>query len=1134
VPSLIELVADHVDQGRQVTVLCRSASVRRGALAQMKSANRLWLGVDVTTVDTALTERMTADQQGAAAGPAIALPPEHEWSRLIENRPRLRSHLKSLAEDVSAAQALGHDLGGAREHPAVAMADAAQELPKVRAWAALREWISERAARAAQQPDHVVIACGFAPDPADPASAALSHGKCVNSVWRSLVAAVPDHHRVSLASDGAWQSAGDEEGRIACDSLEVTHVSDVAAEARTAVKHIVGEGAKGSKPHGVLVLYALAGTAERVRAALRRNGEYAAADSGESLRAHGLASLAIDLVPIFESEGNEPIAKRMMVKILSSPMLARLTDIAADDPDPPVPAALDALGDERARLSLRHLHECLAEMRSGAANLPQWITCADAWLASHLQKLEAACAEHAQQENDPDTASRRASAARRWMSAWMLRRRLRALHSYAQIGTFGALVDFLQECGVTGEGPFVRAIISKLSGSADRRVCYEDLDEVLSGGTRSGSLDGRVCMMQYHEYDGRNADLLVALDLHSKGIAALPAPDPVCDDALARVLGRPSPEQVVRERMWLLRCAAKHARSTLAVVTHRGADARAVVRPLQLALDGEVSVHDHALEDRDIPENKDRADLCACAGGERTPWDDQVDAEWCRAGAILHEPGEEPVIPNDRSPKTSSVADYLAEDHRPQDLRGYLGHVGPCERMDSEGDLPGVPANFHLSPSRIGTFTGCMYRGWVSNVLGISAREERDEDLDPAEVGDAVHKILHTSLFDARWPGGQVQPMVVADGRVDQVRDEYLGVLTNVTDTYIAANHAGDDFVAQARAGQLARWNRHWRAWLEKAIVGVTEAQGVRNKRMLAVVKADLGGVSSDELRSVVGDELLPGAPATAAKAVGKVMLGTLLACPDLTDLNVHILHDRFNQTGAGLNWQGVANAHQSNLAQHAAGRIQASLANPQSWIMRCIASMLAHWECLPSVGDRVPYRGEQEFKVPIALAEGVQVPVKGRIDLIVRRRVEGAAQGPAPIEIIDFKTGASASVSREQAFKSLLQPQLGVYGCAFDDGVNTKVVSLTISAVRSKSKDKSIAVHKGTLNGFRERLAQVLLPGVQDGDFALRPHPHACPIITERGAYCDFASACRLRQLPLAESGDGDAGGDGSEDVGT
>ncbi len=47
------------------------------------------------------------------------------------------------------------------------------------------------------------------------------------------------------------------------------------------------------------------------------------------------------------------------------------------------------------------------------------------------------------------------------------------------------------------------------------------------------------------------------------------------------------------------------------------------------------------------------------------------------------------------------------------------------------------------------------------------------------------------------------------------------------------------------------------------------------------------------------------------------------------------------------------------------------------------------------------------------------------------------------------------------------------------------------------------------------------LLDRARDGSFPSLPHPAGCPVLAERGVYCDFAEVCRIRARYEAAEGD-------------
>ncbi len=166
---------------------------------------------------------------------------------------------------------------------------------------------------------------------------------------------------------------------------------------------------------------------------------------------------------------------------------------------------------------------------------------------------------------------------------------------------------------------------------------------------------------------------------------------------------------------------------------------------------------------------------------------------------------------------------------------------------------------------------------------------------------------------------------------------------------------------------------------------------------------------------------------------------------------------------------------------------------------------------------------GDLDRGAPLALALGREpIAVRGKIDAVVRRLGDGAVRGTV-YRVVDFKTGG-ASPTEDDLAGSLLKPQLAFYALALE----------AIAPVDA-SHPGPFAVERGELDFVRQRKAVSaalgggvlrraravfggLLDRARDGSYPLAPHPKACPLLSQRGAYCDFSELCRLRPASAGE----------------
>lgn len=1097
-PSVIKLVNDSLDLHGRALVLCRSGSVRRGVLARMKSEANGWIGVEVVSLEASVAQQTPnivapmGDDVVAGGVNDGALPAGHPWAATLLHRPKLRGELRQIVERARALQTIAGDLPPNLAQSLIGDLVAAGWGDNV-----IHLGWSRLLARITKQPKSV-IACGFDPDPN------FTHCGRVDAVARALLHAVPQQNYCSLADDGGWKPPS----ALAVDANRTIHVSDVSAEARIAAKH-VGEALEKNPKARILVLCSHEDTAGRLSATLARNGITVAQRHSTSLSQHGLASVCRDLLPIFATNCAQSVLRKTIEKMLSSPMLVR--SIPANDEG--VQQYLGNLvihlpPNDRCRVSLRHLSKMLNFARRSSATPAEWQTVITNWTAAMLAHALAPGNEEYLEANT-----------RKVVSGLVAGQKLQLLIQHAGVGTFGALADLLTEYGVfDAQSNAAQAIRAELRRFGSRVMNHDDLAQILDATVDSGELSVGVTVMPYHEYDYRASDLVVLLDLHSKGITKPPMADAFLQDAdLLTAFGRPNPEQEVSERVLLLRAATARATDFIYVVSHRGGDGKAVVPPMELGLAGEVAVLDHGLRINELPENTSRGDFATLNPHHGQTWcDQQIDAEWVRSGQRMY--GTDPV--GQLVAKTSSLADYMATDSRPDDIKKFLGQVGAALGRNADEERHGLPLNLVLSSSSIEQFTGCMYRGFAARILRLKEDKERTEDLDSDELGTALHAAIEAGIVD----DGQGIFFVVPDGEEIQKRLEFVQRASAMFVQAVPAA-AADGLAGMARNNLVARWNRHWNGFANIRILSHSQALEKRKDK----IEKNMG-VTNDPKRHAIVRVFAPDANDSAKVRIWKAILGALSnknECPTLDALaTVDFFNEVHHEREIG---EGTAMAVDLAIFNGARAVFIAALnndpANNLLWV--AVQNFINKWIVPPNPnGDHKVLATEAQFgfneAVTLVLGDAGALSVRGKIDAIVQ--LPGGA-----LEIIDFKSGTS-SVDHDAALKSLLKPQLPLYALAVNAGVvqfpdlpaDATVTAATIDRIK-KPKDKPIRseislsiMDEGiSLNQFPARLGDVLAPGVNNGDFALRPHPDSCPLLKERDAYCDFQAVCRLRRLP-------------------
>ena len=1042
--TIAHRVTPLAESGHPVLILCRTGFARRWAVAELLRERSGWENVAVKTL-SGLVREYTPESLTPPAAIDEPIPVGHPWAQSLADRPQLRRLLQTHAATAHRLRALNMPIAGLPA-PITALVDAGWGVPSdIEGWRRV----------AGGQFTHVVPV-GFFTDSAFGAAGTL--GAAERAIVRAL----------GLQGDLLEQASG---------PLPAIAVTDVAAEAREAVR-LLFEAKAG------LALVADAATGERLTSALQRNGVAVSGDGSVGLDRHSLTALLSGLIPVFESRGAEAITQAELCEVLLHPVLSR----RAQKSDV---AALASIGlDGQVRLSVRSVRKILAATRRFRATPLEWVD------------LLAAATAELMRPREMDDGRVEVSEARLQGIGIIAQGRAKLLAECASFGTFAAMADLVKGCGLADPSDRIGAAIrAELRRAGNTAVSSERFLDALGGAVDAGILPAGVTVLRYDQYDGRPSDVLVLLDVHHKGVGSAPAVDPLLGETGLRALGLPSPSEVVRERLQLLRFAATRAGSCTAIVAATDAGGRVVVAPIDLALHFDGMADGSAQQPRDsyglqvdIPERKSRVSMME--GSHSSPDAGlalQIDAEWFRAGVLLAG-SKLPRVP--QSPAT--LEDYLTcSDLRPPDLRAFLGDVGTAR-----GSVDGLPSDFRLSASKLIHFTSCLYQAWGATVVGLGRMQNIEEDLGASEIGTAAHKVLELQS-GLHW--------VVPDSGVSDARRLLVERSTARMEAEVEAvrtdqkAHEETGAVAAARVGLTTRWKRHWTRYAARRITAASDA---RAKEMTRFAKT----LDKETVEQAAG-ALFPTLAKGPRDGLGKVMVKVLVHTP-----TADALRDAVETLCKDL-----ANKNQP--------AVRVALAGPFPPEMETLIAMAAAaWVPPPdALGDALVVGVEAKFDAesPTALSLGARpVRVKGSIDALVRWRRGGTGS----IEIVDFKTGkAGSGGDKRDVLGTLTKPQLPFYGLV----VRAGLIPVTDGApVRALSYDM-VSLNKDTRMEIEDEALDrasftfgALLDRARAGDFPLAPHPASCPLVGGKG-YCDLRDACRLRALPTPPESDVATGDD-------
>lgn len=919
-------------------------------------------------------------------------------------------------------------------------------------------------------------------------------------------------------------------------------VPDVVAEARSAVRFAA------ASPEDTLVLVANDATARRVRDALTRNGIGCDWRGALPLRGHVLSSVVSRSAAWFES--TDPwIQVSDLATVFRQVAFGRSLHPAAQ-------ALLEhrlathGLSPEDAWLDRRALVRLLEHVRLLEAPLSQWL--------ARLQSLSAAPAD------DPRTRRRAAQAAALEVRLQLLAAAVsgepveRALGHQAPldfdsddfdaivaellgedvgvdapetaVGTLGAVRGFLLACRVdVQDDPLARAVLGALGRRAHWPASPAHVAHALAGAVDPGSLVGGVQVCTYAEWDGRPARRVLLLDVHDKGLGRRPAPDPLLTDPEIRALGAVPPSQWTEQVLGLALRAVRGAEEALAIVSRHDADGRSVVPPVQLELApvGSEPVPSYGIGPLDLPEACAFQGLQAGVGAPIAPprLDDpwphlaaQATVEWYREGRGPR-PSERPAT---EMPPVAPLSEWLDADGArwPAYLEPWLGTA----RGVPEAALP--PGPF----SATGMFTAvshCMYQAFGRYVLTLQPVEEVTDDLDPREVGTAVHEAIQRASPQAPWRVPAAEREAAASTLVRALEAESREAFAQATANLGALSPAR---TASAQ-GRLERWHKHWPAFAASRLGDPPPLKqydqlkqhpaflrAIDTIKRLSPPAATVNFTSLCKWLEGVArqgaDAVLAMHPDLQLDSFPQALPASML--PDLPAILAHEHVTGLKQVFTNLQWRASAN-REPVAGMGAEVPFGPDAGAPADWIVD---------------GEVVGRLDLGPVEVPLGAGP---VPVRGQID----RLLAVSTRHGTLLEITDYKTGrARPGWSFRRALHQLSDPQLLVYAMVMEQVrdrpdlpaslAGARVASVSWDHVRATYAkptrresltvpDTVLWVDRDILERGREALGSLLDRG-RASDWPLRPRADTCPKLQSWGHdYCPFSDVCRFRALPAA-----------------
>lgn len=1160
----------------KVLVLCRTGAMAESVRRRIALRGAL-LGVEVTTPLGMATVRWEVPLDYAKSN---GEPPPTELVKKIGERTGLLEHARDWAKTVRLHLAAGGSDDG--------LPEALVELARTD-WGRDEEedalkWMLENAGGLDFD---AVFAVGYHPSDAGvPAAEAAFLQQWLPRYMGETLIPMTNWERGLLEALHARPLAASF-GALSC--IPAVQVPDVAAECRLATRLLLEE----ESLEDCLVLVPDQATAQRLAAACRRNGVAAAPTERMALARHPLCAVLSTALSWFSGVEDPPIRAAHLGQVLTNRLVKNGFPSAIEKDLRKRIAGLDWSKTPYAPESDRFLHLNRHQITRGIAAARIIEAPLSVWIArfEHLAALD-----------DAPEYNRR---------AMVLEARLRRLREWtvgvkedgesappgdAQEdvatladdrpedpeeripdsdapedgpGTLGAMRRFILECGVAGKkDPVTMALLAALRENASSQAEPAQLQAALSGSASSGLLLKGVEILTYDDYDFRVASRLLLLGVHNKGLALPPTPDPLADSDQQWVRGVAGGDLAVKFRALQAIRAAQRAGQCLAIVTERDSSGRAVVPPIELPLDFEegklllrgkmlvaetICNDNHGAEIPGLPETTSRTLVRAFPEApEHKPEPPDVDdpvlqhllmqawAEWFRAARGPG--GNTPTAAPDESALSELLDDRGSP--APEWVMPWLGGIGPLPEalLDPEEEWS---VSRHFEP-----LTQCLYKMFGTVCLGLSPPEEVSDELDPKEIGNAVHTAFENRGQDVPWRFDEEKVSV------DAARDKGLRLLRNAVgdqfETAIESMGHRTDALESAARGTGKRWDTYLEQYVKTRLKPLSACEATGRKMHSELLWSHDAYIDLREELEKQWQEC-PSAPDSVAPSRRDLWLKWCLEQTwDGVELSGLTPEDiaRGKVTGRPKFTKSISGGDpgaEALLASFvASGRFLDVSRQLQEFgdELRILTSALSstYSAIRAELGfgkDADPGSNDEAGDVHLELTlQGKPLKVRGKIDRVAV--LEG--DGPPLLEILDYKTGNWAPRKPsdvEKHIDSLETPQLVVYALALRRlladkrklaGIpaNAGVGTVGYDYVR---KETGLTNNVLMLDPKLDHLAALLqhhLDRVETGQWLLSPRPKKCPALSERVSkkLCPFAWACRLEELPEIGEPD-DEGGD-------
>jgi RecB family exonuclease len=1079
-------IGDLLSQANGLTtttlVLCRTRHTVHAARRWVAEHGAV-TGVDITTPRGLATQAYELPPGQVVQAPVPELPHGSDIAKRIGGRPGLSMVALRHVTAARLAREAGHSLD------------------------ALPDWLMD------------LERSGWGAD-SDQAAIAWLVRRCVEAGPKLSVAHQYDEVRflgydVDPALVQPWERAVVEAlgGHIGADlpsmrELPCVHVPGATEEARAVVAHVLPE------PMDAVVLYTHEATGRRVVAALERNGCAASWLGGLSVASHPLSRAMVAAGSWFEGERDPPISAGDLTLILS------LAGVRFRPPEHAQTWLRGRLGAEPAAVSPSDTIRAMSSTGLLHAPLTRWLAALDALgspaalaILARLRVLSA-CIRSVSLEDEFDVV-----APQPWLDDFEaaildLLGEIPDSASPPAPGTVGALRRFLLVFRIADPDDMVcLTLLGQLRDRAAWPVRPALIRQLAAGELDDRKVRGGVSVMPLSAWDGRPADRLVVVDAHDKGLGRAPSPDPLLTPSELAALGQPSGRQAVELHTALVVQACTASKLPLVVVAERDASGRHVVPPFGLALVADPSASPLASLPEDsagVASASGVAPSGAPSGGALQQFlSAQATAEWIRAGQAS--------LPVAAEGSPRFLATLHERLHYAPVVPEWVSHLLGDASLEPHAALGAGP---HSVSNLFEPMSRCMYRAFARVVLGVRPAEELSEDLDPKFLGTAVHQALERALVDI-----DLRPQ----NQVDERRAAAVSALRRETDRALADVARDLPGLSSARTaatrGLGERWNAHWTAWAEGRISRSDPHQknalfeSLKRHPALdgAVYRLRQLGPSETSVSDLELSWWLERAASEAAHqdlrlwSVDRLRRLRRDPFPESWDeaLRQIVGHPRFMELLSARqqlldNVKILARSQGAHSAEVGFG----AGSEP--------AAVMARGDVVGSVdiGD-----------ITLALG-GELVAVRGQIDHV--RAYDGYSE--RRLEVLDYKTGRAPPMkSMLDDVASLRLPQLWIYALvlkaaqeagrlpgAFDAPVGAlgyDHVSHVVSDGSHNRRDgrrRSLVVESRQIERVAGWLGR-LVAKARTGQWPLKPQTRSCPVV-DRGAWCDYAGACRLR----------------------